>query len=382
MQYVPFGNLGFEISRLGFGCMRLPTVEDTEGKRVPDVQRAVALIRAGIDGGITYVDTAWPYHGGESENIVGMALRDGYRERVKLATKLPCWAVKTRADMDRILDEQPKKLQTPYVDFYLLHALNRDRWEKIRDLGALEFLDSAVKDGRIRYPAFSFHDEYDVFADILGSYDWRMAQIQYNYLDIEHQAGDRGIVLAREKGVPLVVMEPLRGGALAKPSADIQAIIDGYPEKRGAVEWAFRFVGNEPQVATILSGMSDEAQLADNLDIFDRVKPSAFGDAEKKLVAELREGYRRRMPIGCTGCEYCLPCPRGVAIPGNFRAYNEFNMFDRLSEFPERYRNDFVNADRDAGRCVRCGLCETQCPQHLPIRDWLQTVHKAGTESK
>ena len=380
MQYVPFGNLGFEISRLGFGCMRLPMTEK-DGKPAVDVPRAVALIRAGIDGGINYIDTAYPYHGGESENVVGLALKDGYRERVKLATKLPCWAVKTRADMDRLLDEQLKKLQVPYVDFYLLHALGRDRWENMKALGALEFLDSAVKDSRIRYPSFSFHDEYDVFADIITSYDWCMAQIQYNYLDIDHQAGDRGIALAKQRGVPLVVMEPLRGGALAKPSADIQAIIDAYPEKHSPVDWAFRFVGNEPQVATILSGMSDETQLADNLRIFDGVKVDCLSENDKQLIADLRAGYQRRMPIGCTGCEYCLPCPKGVAIPRNFRTYNEFNMFDKLAEFPRRYQ-DFVREQADAGRCVRCGACEKQCPQHLPIRNWLETVHKAGTADK
>ena len=376
MQYVPFGNLGFPISRLGLGCMRLPMTEQ-DGKSVVDVPRAIALIRAAIDGGVTYIDTAYPYHGGESENIVGQALRDGYRERVKLATKLPVWKVETRADMDRLLDEQLKKLQVPSVDFYLLHALGRDRWEKVKALGALEFLDSAVKDGRIRYPSFSFHDEYDVYEDIMNSYDWCMAQIQYNYLDINHQAGDRGIALAKKRGVSLVIMEPLRGGALAKPSADIQAIMDAYPEKRSPVDWAFRFVGNEPQVATILSGMSDEEQLADNLRIFDDVRVNALNDADKQLIADLRDAYRRRMPIGCTGCEYCLPCPKGVAIPRNFRTFNEFNMFDKLAEFPRRYQ-DFVHDSAEAGRCVKCGACEKQCPQHLPIRDWLQTVHKAG----
>ncbi|MBQ9196638.1 MAG: aldo/keto reductase [Clostridia bacterium] len=377
MQYVPFGNLGFDISRLGLGCMRLPMTEQ-DGKSVVDVPRAVALIRAAIDGGVTYIDTAYPYHGGESENIVGLALRDGYRERVKLATKLPCWAVNTRADMDRILDEQLKKLQVPYVDFYLLHALGRERWNKMKALGALEFLDSAVKDGRIRYPSFSFHDEYGVFEEIINRYDWYMAQIQYNYLDINHQAGERGIALAKKRGVQIVVMEPLRGGALAKPSADIQAIMDAYPEKRSPVDWAFRFVGNEEQVAVILSGMSDEAQLSDNLRIFDGVRVNALTESDQQLIAKLREGYRRRMPIGCTGCEYCLPCPKGVAIPRNFRAYNEFNMFDKLGEFPQRYQ-EFKKDEAEAGRCVRCGACEKQCPQHLPIRDWLQTVHKAGT---
>ncbi|MBQ7455856.1 MAG: aldo/keto reductase, partial [Clostridia bacterium] len=297
--------------------MRLPTVQEGD-KKVVDVPRAVALIRAGIDGGVTYVDTAYPYHGGESENVVGLALKDGYRARVKLATKLPCWAVETRADMDRLLDEQLKKLQVPFVDFYLLHALGRERWEKMKSLGALEFLDSAVRDGRIRHPAFSFHDEYPVFRDILLSYDWHMTQIQINYLDIRLQAGLRGLKLAESRGVPAVVMEPLRGGALARPSADIRAIMDRYPEKRSPVDWAFRFVGDYANVATILSGMSDEEQMADNLRLFDDVKVGCLTDADKRLIARLRAAYRRRMPIGCTGCEYCMPCPMGVAIPRLF----------------------------------------------------------------
>ena len=379
MQYVPFGKLGFDISRLGFGCMRLPLTE-RDGQRVPDAERAVALIRAGIDGGITYIDTAWPYHSGESESIVGLALQGGYRQRVKLATKLPCWEVKERADMDRLLDAQLKKLQVPYVDFYLLHALGRDRWEKMKQLGALEFLDSAVKDGRIRHPSFSFHDEYPVFEDIMNSYDWQMAQIQLNYLDTDYQAGLRGVELARARGVPLVVMEPLRGGALASPSADIRQIMDAYPQRRSAVDWAFRYVGDCPQVATILSGMSDEAQLSENLQVFEDVRPAALSEDDKALIARLREAYRRRMPIGCTGCEYCLPCPQGVAIPDNFRAYNDACMFDRTAQFPRRYQQ-FAKDTEDAGRCVRCGLCEKQCPQHLPIRDWLDTVHKAGSEN-
>ena len=378
MQYVPFGKLGFQVSRLGFGTMRLPTVQDGEN-RIPDSPRAIAMLRHAIDEGVNYVDTAWPYHNGESENIVGRALLDGYRERVKLATKLPCWAVETREDMDKLLDTQLKKLQTPYVDFYLIHALSKDRWEKMKALGVCEFLDSAVRDGRIRYPSFSFHDEYPVFREIMTSYDWQMAQIQFNYMDIRDQAGLAGIRLARARKVPLVIMEPLRGGLLARPSEDIRAIMDRYPQRRTPVDWAFRFVGNYPEVATILSGMSDEQQLEDNLRIFKHVRVGGLTDADKRLIARLRAGYKRRMPIGCTGCAYCQPCPQGVAIPDIFDLYNFSCMYDDANRLHRRYTG-MVEKECDASRCVQCGMCEDQCPQHLPIREWLQTVDAAATK--
>lgn len=378
MQYVPFGKLGFKVSRLGFGTMRLPTVQDGEN-RIPDSPRAIAMLRHAIDEGVNYVDTAWPYHNGESENIVGRALLDGYRERVKLATKLPCWAVETREDMDKLLDTQLKKLQTPYVDFYLVHALSKDRWEKMKALGVCEFLDSAVRDGRIRYPSFSFHDEYPVFREIMTSYDWQMAQIQFNYMDIRDQAGLAGIRLARARKVPLVIMEPLRGGLLARPSEDIRAIMDRYPQKRSPVDWAFRFVGNYSEVATILSGMSDEQQLKDNLRIFKHVRVDGLTDADKRLIARLRAGYKRRMPIRCTGCAYCQPCPQGVAIPDIFDLYNSSCMYDDANRLHRRYAG-MVEKECDASRCVQCGMCEDQCPQHLPIREWLQTVDAAATK--
>ncbi len=380
MQYVPFGQLGFEISRLGFGMMRLPQIVNGEEKTT-DEARAIAMLRSAIDRGVNYVDTAYPYCAGQSEPIVGRALRDGYRERVKLATKLPVWKVESPQDLDRFLDEQLRRLDVPYVDFYLLHALDKERWEKMQSFHVTEFLDRAVKDGRIRYPSFSFHDDYAVFRDILLSYDWCMAQIQFNYLDIRNQAGLSGIRLARKRKVPLVVMEPLRGGALASPTPDIQALIDRYPEKRSAVEWAFRYVGDFGEVATILSGMSTEEQVEDNLRIFDDVRVGALSDADKRLIARLRQTYVKRMPIGCTRCAYCQPCPKGVQIPRIFSSYNEASMFGDMSRFTGRYQS-IVQDQADASQCVRCGLCEDQCPQHLPIRTWLETAHKAGSSEK
>ena len=246
MQYVPFGRLGFDVSRLGMGTMRLPTMKNEEGNTVIDREAAIALIRRGIDNGITYVDTAYPYHGGESEIVTGLALKDGYREKVKLATKLPIWALKEEADMNRILDEQLKKLDVPYVDFYLLHAMNKDRMELMRSYNYKAFLKEALNDGRIRHAAFSFHDDKECFLDILHDYDWSMAQIQFNYLDDDKQATEEGLRAAGKAGVPLVIMEPLRGGALANPPADVKALMDAHESKRSAVEWAFAYISDFP----------------------------------------------------------------------------------------------------------------------------------------
>ena len=381
MQYVPFGKLGFDISRLGFGAMRIPMIDDN-GKSVPDVQLGVKLIRNAIDRGVNYVDTAFVYSGRQNEDMVGEALKDGYREKVKVATKLACPYVESRADMDNMLDEQLKKLGTDHIDFYLLHALNKDRWAKMKELGVLEFLDEAVKDGRIKYPSFSFHDKYEVFEDILTSYDWQMAQIQFNYLDINEQAGLKGLRLAGRHGVPIVVMEPLRGGALAAPPAKIQKIIDRYDEKRSAVEWAFRYVGHFKEVAVQLSGMSTQEMVDDNLRIFDDVKIGALSKRDLNMIGRLRNTYLSSMPIGCTGCAYCEPCPKNVKIPRIFAMYNRNKMFGQSEEQLVKNYENFLKDGSDAGQCVSCGLCEKQCPQHLPIRDWLKTVHKEAAKTE
>lgn len=381
MQYVPFGKLGFEISRLGFGAMRIPMIEEN-GERHPDVQLGVKLIRDAIDRGVNYVDTAYVYSGKQNENMVGEALKNGYREKVKIATKLACPYVESRADMDKQLDEQLKKLGTDHIDFYLLHALNKDRWAKMKELGVLEFLDEAVKDGRILYPSFSFHDKYEVFEDIITSYDWQMAQIQFNYLDINEQAGLKGLRLAGRRGVPVVVMEPLRGGALASPPPDVQKIIDRYPEKRSAVDWAFRYVGHFKEVAVQLSGMSTQEMVDDNLRIFDDVKPGALSERDLRMIGRLRSAYLKRMPIGCTGCAYCVPCPKNVKIPRIFAMYNRNKMFGQSDAQLTSAYADFIKDGSDASQCVSCGLCEKQCPQKLPIRQWLQTVHKEAAPTE
>lgn len=381
MQYVPFGKHGFDVSRLGFGCMRLPT--RTEGdQRVVDQEAAVALIRRGIDGGVTYVDTAYPYHGGESEIVVGKALKNGYREKVTLTTKLPIWAVNEEKDMNRLLDEQLKKLDVPYVDFYLLHAMNNERMDKMVAFHYKDFLAQAVRDGRIKRPGFSFHDGKEAFLRILHDYDnWGMAQIQFNYLDDQEQATVDGLREAGRMGIPIVVMEPLRGGALANPPKNVRELMENHPRKRSAVEWAFAYVADYPEVATILSGMSNQQQLDDNLRVFDTLTVGGMTDADRQFAKELKQAYLSRMPVKCTACQYCQPCPQGVHIPDIFQAYNSGKMFDNMGQFQWRYR-EMTEKSFDASNCVQCGACEAACPQHLSIIDWLQTIDKEYRETK
>ncbi len=363
-----FPRIERESSALGFGCMRLPTT--AEGKIDEDL--AISMIRKGIDRGVRYIDTAYPYHGGESERVVGKALQDGYREKVILATKLPCWAVNTHEDMMRILDEQLEKLQTDHVDFYLLHALGKDRYHKMKELGYQEFFDEALRQGKIRYPSFSFHDDYPAFDEILHDYDWKMCQVQMNILDDENQACVKGIQEAGRLGIGVVIMEPLRGGLLAQPPADVREKYAAYPEKRSPVEWAFRYLYTMPEVITILSGMSDMAQVEDNLAIFDRASRDVPTEEEKKLYREIKETYLSRMKTKCTGCAYCQPCPKGVTIPDIFRGYDQ-SLLREGGSFKAGYAK-IVEKQGDASRCIACRKCERACPQHLPIVTYLQEI--------
>jgi uncharacterized protein len=370
MQYRDFGHLGFQVSAFGLGCMRLPLQEqpgDVKDASKINEDEAIGLIRYAIDHGVNYVDTAYPYHGGNSELVVGKALKDGYREQVKLATKLPVWLVNTYEDFGKYLDEQLAKLEVESIDFYLLHALNKHTWPKMKALGVLDFLDEAVASGKIKYPSFSFHDELPLFKEIIDSYDWKMCQIQLNILDEYYQAGIEGLQYAADRSIPVVIMEPLKGGSLARniPS-DIQAIWDEAEVRRSPVDWAFRWLGNFPQVTTMLSGVNDLHQLKDNLNIFKTIVPGSLKEEELKLVTRVKETYQSRIKVGCTRCGYCVPCPAGVAIPDVFTQYNHSSIFNALEDSRRSYRN-LVKSGKDASLCVQCGNCEEACPQSIPI---------------
>ena len=382
MKYVPFGKLGFEVSRYGLGCMRLPLKVQPDGStstEAIDEEAAIAMIRHAVDSGVNYFDTAHGYHGGNSKTLLGKALRGGYRERVLVASKLPAWNVETAADFERILDEHLVALETDYIDFWLLHAMNREYWEKLLKLNILEHLDAMVAKGKIRFPSFSFHDDLDVFKEILNAYDWKMCQIQYNLLDIDHQAGREGLHYAAAKGVPVVVMEPLKGGRLAGNVP--QYILDRWATaeiRRSPQEWAFRWLADQPEVTVILSGASNMEQLKDSIEIFTTAAVNGLSDAERRLVDEVRHLYESRINVDCTACEYCLPCPADVAIPRIFALFNEGSMYENRAEVRKQYAK-LVDEGNSAERCIACGNCESVCPQSLTIIKDLKAAHAALT---
>lgn len=374
MKYVEFVKGEFQTSQLGFGLMRLPTMADGE-KHVIDRARAIPMIRHAIDRGVNYLDTAYMYHGGESEVVAGLALKDGYRDKVRVTTKLPLGNVNEAADMDRLLDEQLKRLDLPYVDFYLMHGFNKGSLEKMQSLNYHEFIDRVLRDGRVKHIGFSFHDNAQTFIDVLNDCDWGMAQIQYNYLDVNNQACESGLIEAGRRGVPVVVMEPLRGGALANPPEEITNAISAHPAGLTPAQWAFRFIADYPQVKVILSGMSDEKQLEQNLDTFDNLPDGEMSAEDKAFIATLRGMYEKRILVPCTTCAYCQPCPQNIDIPAIFRNLNESHKLGNDGHMNFFYSN-LVRRERDGGRCVKCGLCETKCPQGIPIIKELESVHK------
>ena len=379
MQYRQFGRLDWKVSALGFGCMRLPVIDGDYNKI--DEPEAIRIVRYAIDHGVNYLDTAYGYHGGNSEILVGKALRDGYRDKARLATKLPVWKVEGYADFDRLLNEQLGKLQTEHIDFYLLHGLDRSSWHKVRDLDVLKWAEGAIADGRIGHLGFSFHDEYDAFQEIVDAYDkWTFCQIQYNYMDIENQAGTKGLQYAASKGLAVVIMEGLLGGKLVNPPPAVEALWDNAPRRRTPADWALQWLWHQPEVSTVLSGMSTLEQVRENLASADASRVGSLTAEELALVERVREAYKALCPIPCTNCKYCMPCPNGVNIPANFAAYNEGVMYNN----PEQARDSYkwiAEAER-ASACIACRECEPKCPQKILISEWMPVVHGVLAEGQ
>jgi predicted aldo/keto reductase-like oxidoreductase len=375
MLYRKIPENGNELSILGFGCMRLPV---KEGKI--DEERASHQVHYAIDHGVNYIDTAWPYHMGESEPFLGRALAGGYREKVKLATKLPSWTVKSREDLDRILNAQLERLRTDHIDYYLVHGLVGTLWDKMEKLDVLDFLYRAKEDGRIVNAGFSFHGSLDDFKRIVDAYPWIFCQIQYNFLDEKNQAGTEGLEYAASEGLGVIIMEPLRGGKLTGPIPPaVQDIWDEASVKRSPAEWALRWIWNHPEVTVVLSGMNEESHIEENLRIANEAYPNSLTEAELKLVQKVEQKYRKLMKTGCTGCRYCSPCPSGVDIAGCFEIYDNFYLSGNEKEAKLMYAakpGGIIRGDVPgyASQCVQCGQCLEKCPQHLDIPAFLKAV--------
>ncbi|MGA7728832.1 MAG: aldo/keto reductase [Dehalococcoidales bacterium] len=367
MKYRKFGKLDWQVSALGFGAMRLPILNEDYAKI--DEAQAIPMIRYAVDHGVNYIDSAWGYHRGFSEVVVEKALWDGYREKVKVATKLPCPDVQTAADFDRLLNEQLGRLNSK-IDFYLLHGLNKMQWAKVRDLGVMKWAERQQADGRIGHLGFSFHDNFDAFKEIIDAYDnWTLAQIQYNFMDEQNQAGTKGLEYAHKKGLAVVVMEPIRGGRLARPPEKVVKLWQSAPVQRTPAEWALRWVWNHPEVSTVLSGMGSMQQVAENVATAEHSQPHNLTADEVALVGRVKDAYFSDA-VACTGCRYCMPCPNDVDIPRVFNLYNDAVIYGDAA----RPRRDYgrMKPEQRADNCTKCEQCVEKCPQQLAIPELLE----------
>jgi predicted aldo/keto reductase-like oxidoreductase len=373
MLYRQLNKTGIDISILGFGCMRLPTLDHKPEKI--DYSKARKLLHYAIDQGVNFMDTAYFYHAavfgqaGESEPFLAEALSGGWRKRVYLATKMPLFLLRQKEQMDTFLKEQLERLKTDYIDFYLLHGLNGETWDRLRDLGVREFLDKKKAEGKFRFPAFSFHGKAEDFMRICDEYDWTYAQIQYNYIDVDFQAGYKGLKYAADKGIGVVVMEPLKGGKLAQnlPS-EMTSVFDSSAIKRSPAEWGLRFVWNEPGVSSLLSGMNSMDQVVENIEVANEAMPPSLGKDELLIFDALRTAMGKRIKADCTSCRYCMPCASGVDIPDVLAALNIAAVWND----PNPWLTGYSRINGKAGKCTKCKECEDVCPQGLPVSDFMK----------
>ena len=365
---------GNDISVLGFGCMRFPR----NGAAI-DMRETEKELLAAIENGINYFDTAYIYPG--SEAALGEILhKNNLREKVYIATKLPHYLIKSREGMERLFLEHLKRLKTDYIDYYLMHMLTDvQTWERLKDLGILEFLEEKKRSGAIRQIGFSYHGNSDMFCKLADAYDWDFCQIQYNYMDEHSQAGRKGLNYAHEKGMPVIIMEPLRGGKLVNrlPQEALQAF-ENHPIQRTPAQWAFRWLWDQKEVTCVLSGMNSMEMLLDNVQTASTTQIGELGSAEQELLERVKTAINSNMKVGCTGCGYCMPCPKNVDIPGTFAAYNRLASEGKFAGIKEHFMCTAARRDSTAAyNCIGCGKCEKHCPQGIAIRQQLKNASKA-----
>jgi len=388
MQYRKMGSLDWQVSALGFGCMRLPT---TKFFHRLNVDEAIRIVRRGIDLGINYVDTAWMYHLGMSEKVLGMALKDGYREKVHLVTKLPMILVKKPEDFDSYLEKQLERLQTDHLDIYLFHQLNQSEFAKMQQYNFIQKMEQAKKSGKIKHFGFSFHDTLPVFKQIVDFYPWEVVQIQYNYMDTGIQATTEGLKYAAKKGMAIVIMEPLKGGQLANPPIEAMNVIKNAPVQRTPVDWALQYLWNLPEVSTVLSGMGSMQMVEENCASADRSGINTLSAPELNVIDQLIQIYRKLILVPCTSCQYCMPCPAGVNIPQNFAFLNNASMgrygniqsrvnqwlilrnYKRMAQTKEDLKKHPNSGN--ASLCIKCNQCMKKCPQSIAIPTELEKVN-------
>jgi Predicted oxidoreductases of the aldo/keto reductase family len=374
MKYRNFKNTGEQISLLGFGAMRLPVINGDFSKI--DEAEAIKMIRTAIDRGVNYVDTAYMYHDGLSEVTVGKALKDGYREKVFLADKMPLWMTKNADDMDRVFEEQLKRLDTDHIDMYMIHSMMASEWKRTKEYNTLAFLEKKKAEGKIKYIGFSFHDDFELFEEVTRAYPWDFCQIQLNYMDMDLQAGVKGLRLAGSLNIPVIVMEPLKGGKLTdRLPQSIQNFWNSASVKRTPAEWALRWVADFPEVLTILSGMSSMEQVDENIRILNEAEPNSLTDAEHDIIRRVSEEYNKLIQYSCTGCRYCMPCPVKIDIPENIERYNDWFVYEGNQKIKEDFQI-FVPEESRPSVCKECKACEGHCPQHLPIADIMKKARE------
>ncbi len=360
---------GEDISLLGYGCMRFTR----KGGGI-DLDKAEKEIRLALEGGVNYFDTAYIYPG--SEAALGEIFRHiGCREKIQIATKLPHYLIKSMDGIEKIFKEELKRLQTDYIDYYLMHMLTDvETWEKLKKLGIEQWIDDKKKSGKIRHIGFSYHGHTDMFCRLIDAYGWDFTQIQYNYMDEHSQAGRRGLKYAAEKGIPVIIMEGLRGGKLVDLLPEsARKLIACHEPKRSPAEWAFRWLYTQPEVTCVLSGMNSCEMVTENLRIADETKAGDFTEEDFALIEKVKKEIQKTVKVGCTGCGYCMPCPMGVDIPEAFRCYNNYYAEGKGAAKREYMQCTLFRKDHsNASGCIGCGKCETHCPQQIPIRKELK----------